>query len=228
MARTFYNPYERDPTNVNVVTGGVIEDLNLDLSNIPANGEKRIFDIKSKGVVEFILEIKDNTTNYYYNFATKVFQAAKAKLEAVIANNIYQGSIVFPAVTGSDDKYDVFLYAKPGSSHSDYKEVRFPDGSLDINSSRGSNSLMMQKVIYQYSAITLTLQAYSPNSSVSGTFTSESFSIDRYKNKNKSPFSIKLTADPASSYQILKQPATQDLLSYLSLLPLKYLFLCLF
>ena len=195
----------------------IIKSLNLDLSNIPASGEKRAFDIVGSGAAEFILEIKDNTTNHYYNFKTNLFQAGKANLEQVIANNLYNGFINFPAVTGSDDKYDIFLYAKPGTTHDVYNEVRFPDGSIDINSSTGSNSLMLKKVIHQYSAITLTLQAYSPNSNVSGIFGTTTFSVDRGKNISKTAFSLKATANAATSYRILKQPSTEDILSFLSL-----------
>ena len=195
----------------------VIKTFDIDLSNIPAAGETRNFSIIGDNGCEFILEVKDNTTNYYYNFSTSLFQATKSKLEETIVSGVYNNNILFPAVTGSSDRYDVYLYAKPGTKHTDYGEVRFADGSIDINSSVGSNSLMMQKVIYQYEAITLTLQGYSPNSTISGTFDTKTFSIDKYKSKNKTSFSIKATANPASSYKIIKQPADEDILSFKSL-----------
>jgi len=194
----------------------VIKSFNLDLSNIPASGEKRVFSITGSGTAEFILEVKDNTTGNYYNFNTNLFQSANARLENVVVNSSYSGYIIFPAVTGSSDKYDIYLYAKPGTTHTEYKEVRFDDGSLDLNSSIGSNSLMMQKVIYQYEAVTLTLQGYSPSSGITGTFATETFSIDKYKGASKTSFSLITTANAASSYRITKQPSTQDLLSYLS------------
>ena len=194
----------------------VIKSFNLDLSNIPAAGAKRAFQITSSGTAEFILEVRDNTTGNYYNFNTNLFQSTSARLENTVVNSSYSGFIKFPAVTGSSDKYDIYLYAKPGTVHSVYREVRFNDGSLDINSSTGSNSLALQKVIYQYEAITLTLQGYSPNSSVTGTFATQNFLIDKYKSASKTRFSITTTANAASSYRITKQPSTEDLLSYLS------------
>ena len=197
-------------------TGFVIKSFDLDVSNLLAAGEERVFNVFGDTGSEFILEIKDNTTNYYYNFTTNSFQSNKSNLEVKIINNIYTGSIVFPAVTGSSDKYDVYLYAKPGTNHVEYNEVRFEDGSLDINSSTGSNSLMLQKVIYQYEAVSLTLQGYSPNSNITGTFSTQSISIDKYKSKNKINFTITATANAASSYKILKQPELIDVLSYLS------------
>ena len=51
---------------------------------------------------------------------------------------------MFPSIT-DNDQYDIYLFA--GSAfdtiHADYKEVRFGDGSLDINSSKGSNSSLL-------------------------------------------------------------------------------------
>ena len=46
----------------------VIKSFNLDLSNIPAAGAKRAFQITSSGTAEFILEVRDNTTGNYYKF----------------------------------------------------------------------------------------------------------------------------------------------------------------
>ena len=66
MARTFYNPYERDPVNTNsnvIVSDNFILGFDLDLSNINSNGEIRDFNIIGDDGAEFMLEVKDNTTN---------------------------------------------------------------------------------------------------------------------------------------------------------------------
>ena len=191
----------------------IIQSFNLDLSDLPAISEKRSFTIEGDNGAEFILEIKDNTTGYYYNFFTNDFQAAYAKLEKSIGAGNYKDDIIFPAVTGSDDQYDIYLRAKPGTKHSTYNEVRFGDGSIDINSSIGSSSLALQKVIYQYSALTLTLQGYSLNSTVTGTLSTDTISINRGKNAKKS-FSFITTAGATASYKILKQPEVSDILAY--------------
>ena len=142
--------------------GKVIRSFDLDLSDLPATSERRGFTISGDKGANFKLEIKDNTTGYYYNFVTNVFQVASSSLEEQVPGGSYNGSIIFPAVTGGDDQYDIFLYAVPtNTKHAGYTEVRFADGSLDINGSSGSSSLMMQKVIYQYAALTLTLQGHS-------------------------------------------------------------------
>ena len=141
-----------------------IRTFDLDFSDLPATSERRVFTISGDKGAKFKLEIKDNTTGYYYNFVTNVFQVNTSNLQEEISGVPYIGTITFPAVTGGDDQYDIFLYAVPSSTpeestqHDTYNEVRFGDGSLDINNSTGSNSLMMQKVIYQYAALTLTLQ----------------------------------------------------------------------
>jgi len=127
----------------------------------------------------------------------------------------YNGSITFPAVTGSDDQYDIYLYAKPGTKHVPYTEARFSDGSLDINGSNGSNSLLMQKVIYQYDALTLTLQGFSIDGTVSGTMGTDTVSTNRGKSKAKTAFSFTCTAGATAAYRILKQPVANDVLSFI-------------
>jgi len=69
-----------------------------------------------------------------------------------VAASISDGVTLF--FTGNA-QYDISLYAKPGTKHIDYNEVRFGDDSIDINSSIGSNSLMLKKVIYQYADVEL-------------------------------------------------------------------------
>ena len=191
----------------------IITKFELDLSSLPANGEARDITIVGDVGAEFILEIK-NEDNYYYNFVTASFQSTKTNLETSLVTSVYKGIIVFPAIT-DNDQYDIYLYAKPGTKHADYTEVRFLDGSLDINSSIGSNSLMIQKVIYQYTALTLTLNGYSVGGTVSGTSSSSTITTERGKSKTKTPFSFTLTAAATAAYRILKQPVANDVLSFL-------------
>ena len=193
----------------------IITAFNLDLSDLPATSERRRFNISGDKGAGFKLEIKDNTTGYYYNFVTNAFQVNVSGLEGQISSNSYSGSITFPAVTGPDDQYDIYLYAKPGTEHATYREVRFGDGSLDTNNSTGSNSLVMQKVIYQYAALTLTLQGYSPNSTVAGTLGTDTISINRGKSQVKTAFSFTTTAGATAAYRILKQPTSNDVLAFI-------------
>ena len=196
--------------------------FDLDLSDLPATSEVRGFTISGDKGAEFKLEVKDNTTGYYYNFVTNAFQAAASSLEETISSNSYNGSITFPAITGGDDQYDIFLYAVPspdgGTRHTAYNEVRFGDGSLDINNSTGSSSLVIQKVIYQYAALTLTLQGYSIGSAVAATpggFGTDTISINRGKTQAKTAFSFTTTAATTAAYRILKQPVADDVLAFI-------------
>ena len=203
-----------------MIANKVLTKFNLDLSDLPADTETRDFSIVGDEGLEFILEIK-NEDNYYYNFTTNLFQAADARLDGLITNNnLYKGIIKFPTVT-DDDQYDIFLYVLPGGKHANYQEFRFRDGSIDINSSVGSNSLMMQKVIYQYTDVTLTLSPYSPNSvtdlikaSTRKDFTA---TFSRGKSTGSVPFSVSCEVNAATKcYQILKQPTPFDILSFVS------------
>jgi len=191
----------------------IIKEFIIDLSDLPFRTTKRTFTIVGDINSEFILEIK-NEDSYYYNFTTNSFQVAKTRLEDVLVNKSYSGTITFPAIT-DDDQYDIYLYAKPGTKHADYVEARFPDGSLNINGSTGSNSLMMQKVIYQYTALTLTLTGFSLTGGVAGTFGTQTISVDRGGTLSKTAFSFTTTAGATAAYRILKQPTYDEILSFL-------------
>lgn len=196
----------------------IIKNFNIDLSDLPEVGGSRNFTIKGDEGSEFILEVKDVTTGNYYNFFKNSFVDHQSKLENVISNNTYKGSINFPAVTGSDDEYNIQLYAKPGTKHNKYVEVRFEDGSLDINNSTGSNSLMLKKVIYQYTDVTLTLRAENPESSFTpASTTTFAKVVSRGSSAAKIPFSLTATAATDRSLRILKQPELSDFFSKTSL-----------
>ena len=118
--------------------------------------------------------------------------------------------------TGSD-QYDVFLFAELGTRHAQYNEFRFADNSIDINSSTGSNSLLLQKVIYQTLDVRLELTAISPNSETlfSGTLaTSQVITTQIGKNTGKIPFSIPVSAGTTHSFRINRTPTINDTLVF--------------
>ena len=192
------------------IIGGLI----LDLSNLSAVSEVRNFSVLGENGASFSLEIK-NEDSHYYNFITKAFQVARARLDnKVIKNGAYFGSITFPTIT-DDDHYDFDLYAEYGSQHSPYSEVRFRDGSIDINSSSGSNSSLVQKIIYQYTDVTLTLTAFSPAGTFSVTsLVNDTFILSKGKNQPIVPFSLSCNATSGLSFQVIKQPTSDDVLSF--------------
>ena len=192
----------------------IIRSFDLDLSSLPASQTVRNFTITGDNEASFTLEIK-NEDNYYYNFTTRLFQVAQTRLEGAIPIGEYTGSITFPAVT-DDDQYDIYFFATPGTKHIEHAEIRFADNSVDINSSTGSNSLLIQKVIYQYATdLTLDLAFISPTSAIDvGSFEKASFTGPRNSRINSS-FSITCTVGSlANAYQVVKQPVIDDLLAY--------------
>ena len=114
--------------------------------------------------------------------------------------------------TGSD-QYDVFLFAENGTRHANYNEFRFADNSIDINSSTGSDSLLLRKVIYQTLDVRLTLSAISPNGETlfAGTAaTTQALTAQVGKNTGKIPFSIPVSAGGTHSFRIDRTPTISD------------------
>ena len=187
--------------------------IDLDLSDLEWSGETRDFTVRGTDGSAFYIQIV-NEDGDYYNFYTKLFQAAPARFDGKIVSGVSKGSIVFPVVT-DDDEYDIHIYTLPGTTHAEYNEVRFGDGSIDANSSTGSNSLMMQKVIYQYEELTLTLNGYSINNSAPGTNVNATTSVGRGKSKAKTAFRFTYTAATTAAYRILRQPVSNDVLAFI-------------
>ena len=195
----------------------ILRRFNMDFSDLPATSDSRSFNIVGDVGAKFRLEIKDKDTGKYYNFVTNAFQTAVAFLEEELNSQIYTGNVIFPAVTGADDQYDIYLFAKHGTKHVQYREVKFVDGSTNINRSTGSNSLLMQKVIYQYAALTLTISPFSPNATIAGTLGGDTVtSVARGKVKASESFSITVTAASDKSYKIVRQPTEDDIVSFVS------------
>ena len=188
--------------------------FDMDLSAILAAGEVRRFSIAGTAGASFRLQIK-NEDSYYYNFTTKLFQSEKSELTASISKSSYVGSVKFPTVT-DNDQYDIFLFAQPGTEHATYSEVRFGDESIDINSSEGSNSLLIKKVIYQYVNLALTLTCFSSSGDITGTAVANAAinvgagtGLDTAES-----FSMTFTVANDKALQVLRQPRQRDVVSY--------------
>jgi hypothetical protein len=201
----------------------VINDFKIDLSSMAAAGAVRQFSVTGDSGAIFSLEVK-NEDNKYYNFSTNTFTTTYNRLKnKKLVNGIYKGYINFPAV-GDPDQYDIYLFAESmhDTTHAPYSEVRFGDGSIDINSSTGSNSNLLTKVIYQYDDVVITLSAVAPDTTHSTTnFSSMSVSTDtitvgRGNTVGKTAFSVAVTAATDKSLQISKQPTIDDLVAYTS------------
>jgi len=195
----------------------VIKSFSLDTGNIKAAGERRKFTILGDKGAVFSLEIKEG--DRYYNFKTGLFDAAKARLvNASVEGSSYSGSISFPRVAAGA-QYDIYLFTENGTKHAEYNEVRLPDNSIDINSTTGSNSNLIQKVIYQTLDVTLTLVGHSPNATVTGIMGTKVITTSRNASTAIIPFSFIVTAGASSTLAINKQPVSSDVMAFLTLTP---------
>jgi len=197
----------------------VIKSFSLDTGNIKAAGERRKFTILGDKGAVFSLEIKEG--DRYYNFKTGLFDAAKARLvNASVEGSSYSGSISFPRVAAGA-QYDIYLFTENGTKHAEYNEVRLPDNSIDINSTTGSNSNLIQKVIYQTLDVTLTLSGYAPNNTITGIgIDSKVITTSRNASTATIPFSFIVATGVSNTLSITKQPANNDVMAFLSLTPI--------
>jgi len=117
--------------------------------------------------------------------------------------------------TGSD-QYDVFVFAENGTKHANYNEVRFDDNSIDINSSTGSDSLLLRKVIYQTLDMRLTFGVGFPDGSApagfSGVQTTNPTVISAQigASTGKIPFSIEVEGGSTHSFKLDRTPTMSD------------------
>jgi len=196
----------------------IIKGFKLDTSDIKESGERRKFTVLGDKGAVFSLEIKEGVN--YYNFETGLFQTAKARLtNASIGGNSYNGSISFPKVAAGT-QYDIYLFSENSTKHTEYKEVRFSDNSIDVNSTTGSNSNLIQKVIYQTLDVTVTLGTYAPNGTITGTLSANQvITTSRNASVSTVPFSFIVTTGTSNTLTINKQPASGDVMAFVTATP---------
>ena len=198
----------------------IITSFQLDTTNIKQKGENRSFVVRgSAGAVFSLFITKEDSPKKYYNFDTQLFETGSRGLDNITLNSgVYRGHIRFPKIT-DDDHYDVYLVANLAynTKHTSYQEVRYEDGTIDLNSSTGSDSAVLMKKIYQYTDLTLTLDALSPNALTafgSVAITSDTITVPRGKFVGKKKFTIIATAAAARAFSIIRQPTENDFVTY--------------
>jgi hypothetical protein len=202
------------------IAAKIITDFNLDTKYIKANGETRGFTISGDDKSVFSLYIKSRSN--YYNFTTNLFQVAKTGLINIsLEKGNYRGKIVFPKLsdTSIGVKHDFYLSAEGSynTKHKEYTEIRFIDNSIDINSSTGSNSAVLQKTIYQAPNVTVTAAGYSPNGTVtSASATTDATAVSIDKPVNNIPFSFTWTVTALKSLTINRQPIASDIMTFVT------------
>ena len=193
----------------------IIRGFDIDFNDIKEAGETRRFSVSGDNGAKFSLEVT-NEDNRYYNFQTNLFQAAKTKLDNIsISGSAYYGSIVFPLVTDAD-KYDFVLSTGENTQHSNYNEVRFGDNSIDINSSTGSNSNILKKVIYQTLDVDITINGFSGSELITSyTQGTQTITTSRGKSVATIPLSITVSV-AAGALTIDRQPVNSDIFADIS------------
>ena len=117
--------------------------------------------------------------------------------------------------TGSD-QYDVFVFAENGTKQANYNEVRFDDNSIDINSSTGSDSLLLRKVIYQTLDMRLTFAGGIADGSAPTGFSGFSnsnqtiISAQIGASTGKIPFSFEIEGGSTHSFKVDRNPTMSD------------------
>jgi len=197
-----------------------IQSFDIDFNDIKEAGETRRFSVSGDNGAKFSLEVtNEDSPKKYYNFQTNLFQLAKTKLDniSISGGGGYYGNIVFPLVTDAD-KYDFVLFTGENTKHSNYNEVRFEDDSIDINSSTGSNSIAIQKVIYQTLDVDITINGFSGSGLITSynnaapNAVTQTITTSRGKSVATIPLSISVSV-AAGALTIDRQPVDSDIFS---------------
>mgnify|MGYP003116825975 CR=1 FL=1 len=120
------------------------------------------------------------------------------------------------------NQYDFVFIAETiyDTRHASYGEARFLDDSIDINSSKGSNSNIVQKVLYQTLDVDVVVSGYSPEGLVTGVVapvvSTPTATIARGGSNAKIPFSFTFTASALSTLQIDRQPVASDIMAFIT------------
>ena len=216
FARTAENPAGLPAKPIEVASiepGKVIKSFDFDVSSMGLAGELRTGIISGTPGIGFYLEVL-NASGLYYNFLSKAFQATAYRFSSTDEETTgqYRFSVLFP-LSGSATTYTVRLFARHGTKHDTYREVRLSDGSVDVNGSIGSNSLLISKTIDQKTNKSISLGVLSINSLTpfSGTAgVAQAFSTGE-KEIGATIFSIPVTAGNTHSIRGLQPPTEDDL-----------------
>jgi len=130
-----------------------INSIDIDFTDISHLGESRPFTIAGSGYVS--IEIYDDAaTPNYYNFYTNTWSTDKnGSIHKIKIEGSYTNYINFEENTSSLKKFTFRVIAETvyncKTLQGSYVESRNADNSININKSTGSNSNIVEKIIYQ-------------------------------------------------------------------------------
>ena len=202
----------------------VIKDFKIDFSSVPTVGATRAFRVEGDNGAIFSIQVK-SPLGTYYDFTTNTFTATGSGLKnkKIPGSGSFSSSIVFPVMdSGTTPKeYEIYIFAEStyDTVHAKYEEVLYEDDSVNINLSKGSNSNMLRKIIYQPADVTITLTTTDLNHLLyeSGNFydftpTTQTFVIGRGNSTGKKAFSLTATHKTEGAFEIIRQPVPSDIL----------------
>ena len=206
----------------------IINAFSIDNNYISNFGEVRSFRVvgETGSIFSLVVEKLTGTTKTYYNFSTQTFTSTYKRLKnRKISGSYYDGDVVIPSgglSSGNNPNiytFSVFAESAYGTKHIPGIEARFPDGSLDLNGSVGSNSDLLQKVLYQYPTTVVSVSHVSPNSLSgfsSSTTSSTNLNLQRGSTTGTIPFSIAYTLNSSKTGFVKRKPTVFDFVVRLS------------
>tara|TARA_R100000458_G_scaffold41710_1_gene39425 strand:+ start:2309 stop:4096 length:1788 start_codon:yes stop_codon:yes gene_type:complete len=152
-----------------------INSIDIDFTDISHLGESRSFTISGGGYVS--IEIYDDAaTPNYYNFYTNTWSTDKnGSIHKIKIEGTYTNYINFEENTSSLKKFTFRVIAETvyncRTSQGVYVESRNADNSININKSTGSNSNIVEKIIYQDVEKSLFISCIAPSKYATATDT---------------------------------------------------------
>tara|TARA_R100001463_G_scaffold26222_4_gene61566 strand:+ start:705 stop:2363 length:1659 start_codon:yes stop_codon:yes gene_type:complete len=206
----------------------IITTFDINFNYISNLGEVRDYRVlgQSGSIFSVVVEKLTGTTKTYYNFSTQTFTSTYKRLKnRKITGGYFEGNIAFPAgglSSGNNPNiYTISIFAESayGTKHVVGKEARFADGSLDLNGSTGSNSNLLQKVLYQYPTTVVSFSYITPNAVTgfqSSTTSSTDLNLQRGSNTGTIPFSITYSLHSSKTGFTKRKPKEFDFVALTS------------
>ena len=208
-------PIKKDPTKI-------IKVFDINGGGLEYGGESRTFRIGGDIGAKFELEVIDNHTGYYYNFDNRLFESTRKVLTKILKGGDYSGSINFPTAARVNS-FTLNLRAVTDhcgiTKHRDYLEVLKEDGTIDYNSSLGSNYDIWKKELIHGTIVYMTVDSIAPTLTDSGevwngtthTAASRVGGNRGARGSLKSNFALTVTCGTNKAIKIDRQPTPSDI-----------------
>lgn len=131
----------------------VIKNVDLDYRDISLNGGSRTISINGDPGVVFSLEVYEGVQANYYNFEKNTWSTSSYKLTNVQSNNGNYTALINFEANASQKIYTINVYAETveniKTKHTAAINIKNEFGSIILNASKGSDSNILTRKIYQ-------------------------------------------------------------------------------